>query len=52
MNIVVSLILIYMSEEEAFWLLTVLCDKMLPGYYTVSMVGAVVDNNVFDKLVL
>jgi hypothetical protein len=40
-----------MSEEEAFWLLTVICDKMLPGYYTVSMVGAVVDNNVFDKLV-
>jgi hypothetical protein len=51
MNIVVSVLLIYMSEEQAFWLLTVLTEKMLPGYYTVNMVGAVIDNHVFDRLV-
>lgn len=22
-----------MSEEQAFWLLEVLCDRILPGYY-------------------
>lgn len=22
-----------MSEEQTFWLLEVLCDRLLPGYY-------------------
>ncbi|KAL2918208.1 GTPase activating protein (GAP) [Polyrhizophydium stewartii] len=51
MNIVVSVLLIYLTEEQAFWVLTVLCERMLPGYYTVNMVGAVIDNHVFVTLV-
>lgn len=34
MNIVVAAILIYTSEEQCFWLLDMLCDRLLPGYYT------------------
>lgn len=30
----------YMSEEQCFWLLNVLCDRLLPGYY--SPVGGAV----------
>ncbi|KAJ3221518.1 hypothetical protein HK099_003430 [Clydaea vesicula] len=51
MNIVVSLLLIYLNEEQAFWILTVLTERLLPGYYSVNMVGAVIDNHVFETLV-
>lgn len=33
MNLVVASFLIYMSEEQCFWCLSVLCDRLLPGYY-------------------
>jgi len=40
-----------MTEEQVFWLLTVLCDRFLPGYYSVNMVGVIIDNQVFESLV-
>ncbi|KAE8266332.1 hypothetical protein A4X09_0g6017 [Tilletia walkeri] len=51
MNIVVAAILIYMSEEQCFWLLDMLCERMLPGYYTQSMSGTLLDQKVFEHLV-
>ncbi|GAA6001680.1 hypothetical protein JCM10207_002263 [Rhodosporidiobolus poonsookiae] len=51
MNLVTSAFLIYMSEEQCFWCLTVLCDRMLPGYYSPSMYGTVLDQRVFEHLV-
>ena len=41
----------YMSEEQAFWLLEVLCDRLLPGYYSPSMHGTLLDQRVFESLV-
>ncbi|KAJ3411856.1 hypothetical protein HDV05_001645 [Chytridiales sp. JEL 0842] len=51
MNIVVSVLLIFVTEEQAFWILTVLSERMLPQYYSTNMLGAVVDNHVFERLV-
>ncbi|BFZ55185.1 GTPase activating protein (GAP) [Savitreella phatthalungensis] len=51
MNIVVAALLIYTSEEQAFWLLDQLCSEMLPGYYSTTMYGTLLDQRVFEALV-
>lgn len=40
-----------MSESQAFFLLSVLCDRLLPGYYSTTMYGTLLDQRVFESLV-
>jgi hypothetical protein len=40
-----------MSEEQAFWTLCVLCERVLPGYYSMTMFGAQIDSMVFENLI-
>ena len=40
-----------MSETQAFFVLSVLCDRLLPGYYSTTMYGTLLDQRVFESLV-
>lgn len=40
-----------MSESQAFSILSVLCDRLLPGYYSTTMYGTLLDQRVFESLV-
>ncbi|KAF0710135.1 Aste57867_5586 [Aphanomyces stellatus] len=51
MNFLAAVLLVYLAEEEAFWVLACVVEDLVPGYHTKSMVGSRVDQHVFAALV-
>ena len=39
-----------MQEEEVFMLLCTICEDIIPDYYSSSMIGSMIDLEVFDVL--
>ena len=52
LNFVVGMMLIFMGEEDAFWLLVTVVERLLPpDYYTKSMVGTYADQFVLAHII-
>ena len=52
LNFIVGMMLLFMEEEDAFWLLATIVTNLLPpDYYTRSMVGTYTDQVVLTNLI-
>jgi Rab-GTPase-TBC domain len=52
MNVIAGVCLMFMPEEHAFWTLTVVVEELLSGYFSKSMIGLLVDFQLFDDRLL
>ncbi|KAJ3128543.1 TBC1 domain member 9 [Nowakowskiella sp. JEL0407] len=51
LNIISAVLLLHLREEDAFWMLCTIVERILPDHYTKTLVGSVVDQSVFSHLV-
>ncbi|KAI9197168.1 rab-GTPase-TBC domain-containing protein [Polychytrium aggregatum] len=51
LNIITAVLLLHLKEEDAFWMLCTIVESLLPDHYSKTLVGSVVDQEVFTWLV-
>ena len=51
LNVIVALLLCYLTEEQTFWMVSCICEEILPDRYTPSMIGTMVDQQAFQTVV-
>ena len=52
LNFIAGMMLLFLDEEDAFWLFLTVVDTLLPNdYYTKSMVGVYVDQYVLTNII-
>ncbi|KAJ1510480.1 TBC1 domain member 9 [Coelomomyces lativittatus] len=50
MNLIASLLLLSVPEEDAFWILCHIVEGILPDHYSKTLIGSVTDQKVFERL--
>ena len=50
MNFLAACLLMYLEEEDAFWMLSVFCEDLAAGYYSPGLPGLQVDMRVLQEL--
>lgn len=50
MNFLAACLLMYLDEEDAFWMLSVICEQLAEGYYTPGLPGLQVDIRILQDL--
>jgi Ca2+-binding EF-hand superfamily protein len=50
MNFIAGGLLLFLEEEEAFWMLCFIVEEMLPDYFTKNIIGPQIDAEVLTEL--
>jgi len=50
MNLIVAHLLLFMTESEAFFLLATIVERLNPGVYRPTLIGALVEQKIFENL--
>lgn len=48
MNIIVSFLLLTVSEEKTFWILVSICEQIFPFHYTQNLINSMVEQRVLE----